>query len=166
MSNVLFLGDAHLGHKSITKYRTMFRDEQDHFEHIEREYHKRVTKRDKCFFTGDAVFSEERLKQLSKWPGQKVLIVGNHDTDSISMKTLAEHFDEIYGLLKYKEFWISHAPIHPDELRGKINIHGHVHNQSIDDVRYFNTSLENTDFKLISLHEIRCIINQQIRNKL
>ena len=158
MSNVLFLGDAHLGHKSITKYRTLFRDEQDHFEHIEIEYHKVVTKRDKCIFTGDAVFTEDRLRQMQKWAGTKVLIIGNHDTDSINMKTLAECFDDMYGLLKYKEFWVSHAPIHPVELRGKANIHGHVHNQNIQDIRYFNTSLENIGYKPISLFEIRAIM--------
>lgn len=163
MANVLLLGDFHAGHWSIAKYRTQFRDEQDHFEFVEREYHKRVTKRDKCIFTGDAVFSEERAKQIAKWPGVKELIVGNHDTDSLTMKQLCEYFDSVYSLKKYKEFWLSHAPMHPAELRGKLNIHGHVHSATVDDCRYFNTSLENIDYKPVSLHEIRDIMNQRKR---
>lgn len=161
MSNVLFFGDLHAGHKNITKYRTDFRDEQDHFEYCEIEYHKRVTKRDKCIFTGDAVFSLERLEQIAKWKGQKVLIVGNHDTDNLTMKQLCDAFDDVKSLVKYKEFWLSHAPIHPDELRGKFNIHGHVHNKSIKDKRYFNTSLENIGYRPISLFEIRDILNKR-----
>lgn len=161
MSNVLFAGDLHLDHKAITKYRKQFRDQQDHLDHIEKAYHDRVTKRDKCYFTGDAVFSEDAARRIAKWPGQKVLVVGNHDTEHVSMKILADCFDAVHGLVKYKEFWISHAPIHPAELRGKVNIHGHVHASTVDDCRYFNTSLENTDFKLISLFEIRDIIRQR-----
>ena len=162
MSNVLFLGDAHLGHKSICKFRTKFRDEQDHFEHVENEYHKRVTKRDICYFMGDAVFTKDRAKQVKEWKGEKVLILGNHDTDSMTILELADTFDKIYSLKKYKEFWLSHAPIHPNELRGKINIHGHVHSATVNDPRYFNTSLENTDFSLISLLEIRNNVQKRL----
>ena len=74
--------------------------------------------------------------------GRKVLICGNHDTDHNPMKILCEYFDEVYSLYKWHEFWLSHCPIHPDELRGKLNIHGHVHHATINDKRYFNTSLE------------------------
>ncbi len=161
MSNVLFLGDLHAGHKSIAKYRTQFKSEDEHFQYVKNEYFKRVTKRDKCFFMGDAVFSLDRAKEIKDWPGQKVLICGNHDTDSLDMKQLCDVFDEVYALLKYKEFWLSHAPMHPDELRGKVNIHGHVHYQSINDPRYFNASLENIDYKPISLFEIREIMNRR-----
>lgn len=158
MSNVLFGADFHLGHKAICKYRPQFRDEQDHFEAIEKAYHDRVTKRDKCYLSGDIAFTEEMARRIAKWPGQKVLVAGNHCTEHVPMNVLVECFDEVHAMVKYKEFWITHAPIHPAELRGKVNIHGHVHHATINDCRYFNTSLENIDFKLISLHEIRDII--------
>ena len=61
--------------------------------------------------------------------------------------------------VKYKEFWLSHAPIHPEELRDRINIHGHVHYKNIDDARYFNVSCENIGFKPISLENIRLKVN-------
>ena len=75
------------------------------------------------------------------------------------MKTVSQYYDEVYSLLKYKEFWLSHCPIHPDELRGKLSLHGHTHNHNIDDPRYFNTSCENIDYTPISLHEIREIMS-------
>ena len=75
---------------------------------------------------GDTAFTVERLQDISTWVcGKKVLICGNHDTDHIPMKILCEYFDEVYSLYKWHEFWLSHCPIHPDELRGKLNIHGH-----------------------------------------
>ena len=67
----------------------------------------------------------------------------------------------MFGLYKYKEFWLSHAPIHPCELRGKRNIHGHVHQNHVMDEhhkrdnRYINVCVENTDGAPVSLDKIR-----------
>lgn len=41
-----------------------------------------------------------------------------------------------------KKFWLSHCPLHPEELRGRLNIHGHVHTNSVRDQRYINVSFE------------------------
>lgn len=41
--------------------------------------------------------------------------------------------NKVYSLVKYKGFWLSHAPIHPEELRGCKNIHGHCHDAVISD---------------------------------
>lgn len=162
MSNVLFLGDLHAGHNAIPKYRTQFESEQEHFRELECRYYAKVSKRDIVYFTGDAVFTKERLDRIAQWPGKKILVVGNHDLDSLTMQDLCNAFDKVVSFVKYHEFWLSHAPIHPNELRGKVNIHGHVHSQTIDDIRYVNTSLENTNFNLISLHEIRVLLQQRL----
>lgn len=126
MSNVWFIGDIHGGHRNVHKFRKQFDSEEDHFRHVKDNFHKVVKKRDKVFFMGDTAFTLERLQDISTWVcGRKVLICGNHDTDHLPMKVLCEYFDEVYSLYKWHEFWLSHCPIHPDELRGKVNIHGH-----------------------------------------
>lgn len=156
MANTWFLGDLHAGHKNVARFRTQFTSEEEHFQKIKENYHQVVGKRDKIFFMGDTAFTLERLQDVSTWAGErKVLIVGNHDLDSLDMKTVVQYYDEVYSFLRYKEFWLSHCPIHPDELRGKRNIHGHVHHQSLMDDRYFNTSLENTGFFPVDLNFIR-----------
>lgn len=156
MANVWFVGDLHAGHEKVHNFRNQFNSEQEHFEQMAENYHKVVGKRDKVFFMGDTVFTHERLKQVASWAGDsKVLILGNHDTDKIGIRTLGWHFDEVYAYLKYKEFWLSHFPIHPEELRGRKNIHGHVHSATVPDTRYFNTSLENTNYCPIDLNTIR-----------
>ena len=162
MSNVWFTSDLHLGHKNIHKFRTQFESEEHHREVIKENYHKVVTKRDKVFFLGDVAFTQECLEDVGTWVGErKVLIVGNHCVDNIPMSEIVKHFDEVYSLLKYKEYWLSHAPIHPNELRGKYNLHGHVHYASLDDPRYLNCCLENTDYAPIDLNEVRSRLGVQ-----
>lgn len=91
-----------------------------------------------------------------------MLILGNHDTDrKLSINDLVYVYDEIHSLYKHKEFWLSHAPIHSDELRGKINIHGHTHEHCIDDDRYINVCVEQFH-KPVSIDVLRQSINLSI----
>ena len=161
MSNVWFLGDLHAGHKNIHKFRTQFESEEHHFLSVKENYLKVVTKRDRIFFLGDTAFTKERLLDIGTWPGEKIEILGNHSIErELSIQDYLEVFDDVQGFMKYKEFWLSHPPIHPNELRGKVNLHGHVHNQTIPDGRYFNCSLENIEYKPISLDTIRKKLNK------
>jgi calcineurin-like phosphoesterase family protein len=156
MANVWFISDIHGGHKNLVRWRDDFETEEEHFEFVKENYHKVVTKRDHVYFLGDIAFNQERLWDISGWGGEKkILVCGNHDTEHLSMRDLANAFDEVHALVKYKEFWLSHAPVHSDELRGKVNIHGHCHNHLIDDPRYVNVCLEHTDYAPISLEAIR-----------
>ena len=156
MANILFWGDMHGGHENICKYRPEFESEEHMWDTFKENHHKRVTKRDIVFFMGDTVFSYDRLIDLQSWTAaKKVLILGNHCTEYLSVRQLSGVFDEIHGLVKYKEFWLSHAPIHHVELRGKMNIHGHVHKGSLDDHRYFNTCPEVNNNRPVSLMEVR-----------
>lgn len=170
MSNVWFCSDLHFGHKNIEKFRTFIIDETDNRETIKAHWNDRVHKKDVIYVLGDAAFTMDTVKDFGTLPGRKILIRGNHD--KLDTQVYLKYFEGIYGLLKFKEFWLSHAPIHPDELRGKVNLHGHVHYHSIClpfnpvkdvtqqlDNRYFNCCVENmrTVFRssLASLDEIR-----------
>lgn len=155
MANVWFISDIHAGHDNLVKWRD-FKTEEEHFRHVEKNYRQVVTKRDHVYFLGDIAFNKERLAEIAAWPGEKkILVCGNHDTEHLSMKELCGAFDEVHALLKYKEFWLSHAPIHPDELRGKVNIHGHCHGHIVQDDRYINVCLEHTNYGPISLAQVR-----------
>lgn len=162
MSAVYFLSDLHLAHKNICKFREGFTSVEQHNALIKENYHKRVTKRDTVYFLGDVAFDKESLADVKTWAGaKKILICGNHDLDHHTMKDLVEVYDEVYSLKKYKEMWLSHAPIHPDELRGKVNIHGHTHYHNIADDRYVNVSMEQINYTPIELHEIRAKIYKE-----
>lgn len=146
MSNVYLYGDLHLGHKNIVKFRDV-ESEEEQYEILKDKFHKTVTKRDTVIFLGDTCFSKERLLDLAKWEcGQKINILGNHDIQGkVTFSDLVGVYDKVYSLLSYKGFWLSHAPIHQDEIRDKYgNIHGHCHNYQINDARYLCLSLEHT----------------------
>lgn len=156
MATSWLIADIHRGHKNIHKYRN-FDSNEEHDALIKENYHNVVTKRDIVFFLGDIAFTHEALAEIKTWQAfKKVLIVGNHDLErGITMQDLCNTYDEVYAFRRYKEFWLSHCPIHPDELRGKVNIHGHVHDKTIDDERYFNVSMENINMSPINIEEIR-----------
>lgn len=164
MANVWFCSDLHFGHKNIDKFRKGFRSEQEHREYIKYHWEKAVTKRDTVFVLGDAAFTEESVVDFKGLKGRKFLIRGNHDL--LKTSTYLEYFEEVYGLLKYKEFWLSHAPIHPNELRNKINLHGHVHYATVPDNRYVNICVENLEEvvgrPLISLQEVREHVSKRL----
>ena len=145
--SVYFTTDPHLGHKNIAGFRPFVKDMQHNTDLFVADWKKIVNKRGIVYVFGDAAFTDEALDIFSWLPGRKILIKGNHD-DMITTRAQLNVFEEIHGMLKYKGFWLSHPPIHPQELRGKINIHGHVHYKSVkkktwygkevDDTRYFN----------------------------
>lgn len=169
MSNVWFGSDWHFGHKNIAKFRTEVASEEANRERIIEDC-KVIRKNDTLFLLGDIAFYEPYIEDIGRINCQKYLVRGNHD--QLPTWRYLEYFKEVYGVIKYNGFWLSHAPIHPDELRGKRNLHGHVHYSSIAkpfhpaynvkqelDDRYFNCCPEVLWPKygraIVSLEEIR-----------
>ena len=157
MSTPRFVADLHLGHRNIYKYRPVFESTLHNDLYFMKLLSKIATKRDSLYFLGDIAFDENYLNFIADLPGTKILIPGNHCTEYIPMRKLVDVYDDVHSLLKYKEFWLSHAPIHPDELRGKKNVHGHVHAASVEDIRYMNVSVDSSfsAFKPRTLEEVR-----------
>lgn len=162
IANVWFCSDLHIGHKNIAKFRLETTSEQNNRDIIKESWDKLVTKRDLVWVHGDAGFDEESIDWISQLKGEKRLVRGNHD--DMPTTSYLRAFTEVYGLVRYKGMWLSHAPIHPDELRGKVNCHGHCHyyniqHQGKDDPRYLNCCVENvrrlTGECLISLNQVR-----------
>lgn len=151
MSRVFFISDLHLGHKSILNFspsrggNTV--DEHDHM--LVAKWNMVVNKRDTVYVLGDVCFDASKLILLNEMVGTKHLILGNHD--KFQLPVYQKYFYKIHGFRTYKGFWISHAPLHPDELRGRKNIHGHVHSNIITDLngehddRYISVCVEQTN---------------------
>ena len=155
MSRVFFISDLHFGHKRIVDFGRqqgkVYRTGDDYLENMHNiieNWNNVITKRDTVWVLGDVAFSEEGFEALKELEGHKKLVRGNHDNYFTTEKWL-EVFETVESLVNYKGYWLSHAPIHPDELRGKRNIHGHVHHNSImdkynghPDYRYVNVCCE------------------------
>lgn len=175
--SVYFTSDLHFGHVNIHKFRPEFLSEQQHQEAVVKEWQSKITKRDVVYVLGDAAFTMAGIDAFAPLPGIKYLIRGNHDL--CNTWAYLKVFKEVYGIVKYKEFWLSHAPIHPDELRGKVNLHGHVHKETIRapfhpalhvkqelDKRYFNCCLENLweqfNSSFVELDQLRKHLNDRL----
>lgn len=160
MSKVYFTSDWHLGHKNIHLFRTAFSSPEEHNEFIFSNYKKIITKRDTIWFLGDMVFSSEYLPILKELPGNKLLVAGNHDI-GLDEIIASKVFNKVFAFTKYKDYWLSHPPIHESELRGKKNIHGHTHFKKVfsyngyEDTRYVNVCLEQTNYFPISFEDIK-----------
>lgn len=143
MSFIYVASDLHFGHKNIAQFRQIagISNEEEHREFLISRWNTTVTKRDTVFVLGDACFDEESLEHIARLKGAKVLVRGNHDV--LSAATYLTVFKDVEGMVRTKASWLTHAPIHPDELRGKLNVHGHVHFNTINDRRYRNVSMEN-----------------------
>lgn len=159
MAEVYFMGDGHFAHRNILKYRPEFSTIEQHNQTIIDNINAVVTVRDKMFFMGDWVFDDSALALIAKIKcPNKHLVLGNHDDYNVDFTKV---FKWVSGPIKYKEFWLTHIPVHPMELRGKRNIHGHMHRSAINDPRYFCTSAERLNYRPISLQDIRRIFSEQ-----
>lgn len=148
MGNVRFISDPHFGHRNMA-IRRGFKDEFEMGEHIVKCWNSVVNKKDVTFILGDITmeksFDYYWLDQLN---GIKKVILGNHDQPQ-HVPELLNYVNKVAGIIYYKskEFGniiLTHAPIHPCELnyRFDTNIHGHVHENTLDDTRYINVSAE------------------------
>lgn len=131
MCTVFHISDLHFGHKKIIQFGNQtgvsYRTGDDHIEnmhHIITEWNKIVTKRDIVWVQGDVAFNQEGYDALFELNGRLKLVRGNHDNYFTTQDWL-KRFETVESIVQYKGHWLTHAPIHPDELRGRKNIHGH-----------------------------------------
>ena len=105
----------------------------------------------------------------------KFLVMGNHDCKFVAYR-LVNLFDKIFGAVCFRtlkqNYIFTHIPIHPVELRGSINVHGHAHRNTIEsniedssgvllakikDNRYINACLEPNNYFPIEITETEVI---------
>ncbi len=157
MSKVYLTSDLHIGHKAICKYRTRFKTTKEHDEYIVNNWNEIIKKRDVVWVLGDMCMKNkdyDMKKIISSLNGNINLITGNHchlpyyNHNKIKIMN---------GLIKKYGYWLSHAPIHPQELRGKKNIHGHLHSNhnKLNDERYINVNCEFWDYKPVCLEQLK-----------
>lgn len=155
--SVWFTSDLHLGHERVAPDRG-FTTIAEHDWQIIENINKVVNKRDKLFILGDFAFTDKGFQQAYDLRCQNIeLILGNHDV--YPTNKYRKIVQKIHGFRGYKSFWLSHCPIHPNEMRKKTgNLHGHIHKfgdtDEITDPRYFNVNIEYHSLGPVSFIEI------------
>lgn len=159
MSRVWFTSDLHLGHKGVCRFREKFNSDEEHHNTLYESLVTSVGKRDILYLLGDIAFSKEWLDKIGEIKCQKkILVMGNHDQQKgydVTIQDIVNTYDSVLSLVTYKGYWITHCPIHPDEIRNRKGvIAGHTHFYNINDPRYFNVCPENTNWRPILFSEI------------
>ncbi len=159
MSKTMFIGDLHIGHRDIhEKFRTLFNSVNHHDEFIMENIISAGGRRNDLYILGDVILDEgmfDKLLLIKKAYRHLKVCLGNHDNRGLAEFCIKNDI-EVFGLMKRFGFWLSHCPIHPQEMyRARGNIHGHLHSSIIPDDRYFGVSCEQVDYKPISLEQIR-----------
>lgn len=131
MSTVRFIGCLHFGHDWLAKYRDFY-DAYHHDEFLIKSWNSVVkSKKDLTYILGDVTMKDpEHYYQLDRLRGRKIVVLGNHDLPK-DVKYLLNYVESVGGMISYKDFCLTHAPIHPDEMgfyRG--NIHDHIHHEN------------------------------------
>lgn len=166
MPNVFLVSDTHFGHAGVCRF---LRDDGsklrpwDHPDQMDAELITRwnavVKPTDKVYHLGDVVINRRALSTLHALNGKKVLIKGNHDI--FKLKDYLPHFYDIRAYKVLDKFIMSHIPIHEQNLgRFKGNVHGHMHERTIDDPRYRSVCVEQIDYTPIEFSVVQQYFQQ------
>lgn len=163
---IYFISDTHFHHSNIIKYCN--RHFKDINETIISNWNSIITKDDVVYHLGDFCLSnDDEIKNIfNRLNGNKILIRGNHDRKPVKF------YENIgFGVLTHApivldeyKLMLSHVPLPDVKIKdGYINLHGYIHNKKISDDypknysenRHINLSVDVTNYKPISLDEIR-----------
>ena len=154
------VADLHFGDEAVcTRYRRAdgsplrpFASAAEMDTEIIRRWNQSVTERDLVYVLGD-VGRGANVRSMRLLAGRKRLIAGNGD-DVAKIATLGV-FESIAVAKWLPGFLLTHIPVHPSQLRrGTVNIHGHLHANTVSDPRYICVSVEQTDFRPVCVSEI------------
>lgn len=179
MPNIFFVGDTHFGHKNILEYEKAarpFATIEEHDAEIIRRWNATVRPKEYVIHVGDVSMSRKGLECVKQLNGRIALMRGNHDIFKVSdyfaagfERLLPQPYNIGRKFGRLTRFCATHAPIHPMCLAGRwvLNIHGHTHSACakrsvagletyawVDDVRYYNVSLEQHELTPTPLDEI------------
>lgn len=172
MARTWVYSDPHFYHANICKFTNFdgskvrpWDDAELMTEDLVTYYNELVDDNDRVYILGDVAFRNSDMQRaVPRLKGRKVLVPGNHDP--VKMRQYFDLFDDVRGYVVKKGFIMSHIPIHEQSLsRWKLNIHGHLHNNTIKDMfaghelqsedkRYFCACVERTNFRPILLDQI------------
>lgn len=174
MPDKWFISDTHFFHENILNFKdndgNLIRHFYDAVEMNERmieNWNARVKPQDKVYHLGDVAVGVKEQKAFTelmhRLNGHKRLCLGNHDHIRSPAYQVFEKIDLwTGGRFKSWNFVCSHIPLRHDQMRdGDYNVHGHIHQNLIDDPRYINVCVEHTDYKPVHMDEILATIKNR-----
>jgi len=159
---IWLISDTHFGHANILKFtdekgnriRPQFSTVKEMDDFMCSQWADRVKPEDHVWHLGDVTMGSH-LGMIKGLPGHKRLVLGNHDKLKMP-EYMAAGFQKIQTIRRFDEVICSHYPLHPSCIGGKLigNIHGHIHERSLNDFRYYNVSVERTCYAPVPLDDV------------
>lgn len=170
MKDIWFTSDHHFYHGNILKFtddagkriRPEFSSVEEMNSVMADNWNKVVKPGDHVWHLGDfAMGFKQGCEQLIKrLHGRKRITVGNHD----EIKEIAPYFEKVvlWRIFKEFDFTCTHIPLRPGQMRKtRFNVHGHIHQNVLEDPRYINVCVEHTSYTPLHLDEIRAMIKKR-----
>lgn len=161
--NIWLISDTHFGHANILTFKTedgsplrSFSSVEEMDEHMVERWNSVVKPADHVYHLGDVAMNPKCIPIVSRLNGHKRLVLGNHDHHV--MKLYTPYFEKIFATRRLDNLLLSHYPVHPASISGKLiaNVHGHVHKNEYDyGVKYFNVCVEMLDYTPIAFEDLK-----------
>jgi calcineurin-like phosphoesterase family protein len=157
MSTVRFQGCLHLGHRNMAKFRG-FENEYSHDAYLIEQWNKVVHKKDLTYILGDVTMENPKnYCLLDELNGRKIVVLGNHDMPK-HVRQLLNHVESVAGMVDYKGYCLTHAPIHPMELGRYLgNIHAHIHHKNKIEELEVKSHYQDNDNKILTKDKYFCV---------
>lgn len=159
-----FISDHHFFHTNILKFEDdnkmkirPFTSLEDMHEYMIKRWNSVVKDNDNVYHLGDVTFRYDRNfnSLMGNLKGRKRLIIGNHD--NVKEQGLVKWFEkvELWKGFKDEGFTCTHMPHRLESLRdGTFNVHGHTHQNHMEDVHYINVCVEPRDYTPVHMDQI------------
>lgn len=171
-----YISDIHLFHESvIADCNRPYQNIKEMHDDIIVRWNKKVCKNDIVYIIGDVASpsNEEELKGvvdiLRMLNGKKVLVIGNHDRESIKNFKFRKCFLDIKEYVRIydggKKVVLFHCPMEfwEGDKKGVIHIHGHVHNEPINKkINRYNAGVDVLGFEPKTLNEIVALNKEDV----
>ncbi|MGV2875859.1 metallophosphoesterase family protein [Macrococcus capreoli] len=170
---IYFISDTHFYHKNIATARGFTVEEMNAV--LIHNWNSVIDASDEVYILGDLFYRatiEQANEILDCLNGVKYLVVGNHDKHYLKKANFnSSHFKEINLIIEFNyesyHFFLCHYPVIDWNRKryGSIHLYGHVHENNVPQhilgPQTYNVSVENIDYKPISIDTVIQIINKQ-----
>lgn len=163
MSNIFFVSDTHFDHENFLKFTDdagnkirPFSSVEEMNEFMIERWNSVVRDEDKIYHLGDVTMRAKDFARIaSRLKGHKRLLLGNHDDGKDVNLTRWFQKVQLWRLFKDQNFVCTHIPIRSEQFRKvQYNVHGHIHQNVIDDPQYVNVCVEQTNYTPLSMEEL------------
>lgn len=128
---VYLISDTHFNHDNI---KTYCQRPDDFTTRIIREWKSIVKPNDLVLHLGDVIIGRRQALPdiIAQLPGHKILVIGNHDRQHSATWWMQNGFEFACQAMVFRNVWLTHEPSASLANGCALNVHGHLHNFTLE----------------------------------